>query len=66
MHLTTYVVHDILMRVKWAVDMADEFEQEFEALREDVQNEILALSMVLEQFGPGLGRPRADTPIFIG
>ena len=41
--------------------MADEFEQEFEALREDVQNEILALSMVLEQFGPGLGRPRADT-----
>jgi hypothetical protein len=41
--------------------MADEFEPEFEALPEDVQTEILALSLVLEQFGPQLGRPRVDT-----
>ena len=49
------------MHVPWGVEMADEFEPEFEALREDVQNEILALSLALEQFGPRLGRPRVDT-----
>jgi hypothetical protein len=47
--------------VRWAVDLADEFEPEFNALPEDVQTEILALSLVLEQFGPQLGRPRVDT-----
>ena len=41
--------------------MADEFEPEFDALHKDVQVEILALSLVLEQFGPQLGRPRVDT-----
>jgi hypothetical protein len=47
--------------VKWAVEIADEFEPEFDALHEDVRAEILALSIVLEQFGPQLGRPRVDT-----
>jgi hypothetical protein len=41
--------------------MADEFEPEFDALHEPVQTEILALSLLLEKFGPLLGRPRADT-----
>ncbi len=41
--------------------MADEFEPEFDALREEVRMEILALSLLLEQFGPQLGRPRVDT-----
>src|SRR5208282_4769186 len=41
--------------------MADEFEPEFDALHEDVQTEILALALLLEQFGPQLGRPRVDT-----
>jgi len=41
--------------------MADEFEPEFDSLREDVRTEILALSLVLEKFGPQLGRPRVDT-----
>ena len=41
--------------------MADEFEPEFQALHEDVRTEILALSIVLEQFGPQLARPRVDT-----
>ena len=49
------------MMVKWAVEMADEFEREFDVLHEEVQTEILALSLVLEQFGPQLGRPRVDT-----
>jgi hypothetical protein len=41
--------------------MADESEPEFEVLHEDVQTEILALSLLLEQFGPQLGWPRVDT-----
>lgn len=47
--------------MRWAVEVADQFEREFNALREDVQTEILALSLVLEKFGPQLGRPRVDT-----
>lgn len=34
---------------------------EFHALQEDVRTETLALSIVLQQFGPQLGRPRVDT-----
>jgi hypothetical protein len=41
-----------IVRVNWAVEMVDEFEPEFDALHEDVQTEILALSLVLEAFGP--------------
>jgi hypothetical protein len=41
--------------------MADEFEPEFDKLHEDVRTEILAWSVVLEQFGPQLTRPRVDT-----
>jgi hypothetical protein len=41
--------------------MADEFEPEFDALHEDVQFELLALALLLEQFGPQLGRPLVDT-----
>jgi hypothetical protein len=47
--------------VTWAVEIGDEFEPEFDALPEDAQAEILALSLLLEQFGPHLGRPRVDT-----
>jgi hypothetical protein len=47
--------------VNWAVEIADDFESEFDALHEDVRVEILALSGVLEKFGPRLGRPRVDT-----
>lgn len=41
--------------------MTDDFEPEFRSLHEDVRTEILALSLVLQQFGPQLGRPRVDT-----
>ncbi len=47
--------------VRWAVEIGDEFQPEFDELHEDVQTEILALSRLLQQFGPQLGRPRADT-----
>jgi len=47
--------------VRWVVEIGDEFEPEFDSLHEDVQTEILALSRLLQQFGPLLGRPRVDT-----
>jgi hypothetical protein len=50
-----------IQKVSWAVEIGDEFEPEFDALHEDVQTEILALSCLLQQFGPRLGRPRVDT-----
>jgi hypothetical protein len=46
--------------VPWTVEIGDEFEPEFNKLREDVRTEILALSRLLQQFGPLLGRPRVD------
>jgi hypothetical protein len=47
--------------VIWVVEIGDEFEPEFDSLGQDVQTEIMALSRLLQQFGPQLGRPRADT-----
>jgi hypothetical protein len=47
--------------VSWVVEVGDEFEPEFDALREDVRIGILALTRLLQQFGPQLGRPHVDT-----
>ena len=47
--------------MEWTVLIGDEFEPEFFALSRDVQDEMLALARLLQQFGPQLGRPRADT-----
>jgi len=49
------------MVVKWAVELADEFKPEFDALDQAVQREVLALARVLQEFGPQLGRPRVGT-----
>ncbi len=61
MSLTSYELHAIFSNVRWAVEIGEEFEAEFDALPTQVRTEILALSLVLEQFGPQLGRPRVDT-----
>jgi hypothetical protein len=50
----------MIMKV-WKVSFGDEFAPEFDELSELVQDELLALVRVLEEFGPMLGRPRADT-----
>ena len=47
--------------MEWVVEIGNEFEPEFDELDEDVRTEILALSRLLQQFGPQLGRPRVDT-----
>ncbi|PYX85259.1 MAG: addiction module toxin RelE [Acidobacteria bacterium] len=49
------------MAATWGVLLDEEFEPEFDALPQDVQNELLAHARLLQQFGPQLGRPRADT-----
>ena len=47
--------------VKWEVDLHDDFVPEYRELHKDVQDELLAHIELLEQVGPQLGRPRADT-----
>jgi hypothetical protein len=47
--------------MRWAVEISDEFESEFDALPEGVRVEILALALLLERFGPQLKRPHVDT-----
>ncbi|RYC29539.1 addiction module toxin RelE [Lichenibacterium minor] len=37
------------------------FEADFDKLPEAVQDQLLARTAMLEEFGPGLGRPYADT-----
>jgi hypothetical protein len=61
-----YVVDIIWMRchiigMGRTVEIGDEFKPEFFDLHEEVQTEILALTRLLQQFGPQLGRPRVDT-----
>lgn len=38
-----------------------EFDPEFDALPHAVQDELLAHAILLQRFGPQLGRPRVDT-----
>lgn len=45
----------------WTVIFQDDFDEEFKELHEDVQDELLAMVALLHEFGPHLGRPRADT-----
>jgi len=54
------------MSVSWVVEIGDEFVPEFDALHEEVQMEILALSRLLQQFGPswvGHGSTRSKAPV---
>ncbi|MGH6893629.1 MAG: type II toxin-antitoxin system RelE/ParE family toxin [Dongiaceae bacterium] len=45
----------------WTVLFHDDFQPEFHELRDSVQDELLAHALVLQRFGPLLGRPRVDT-----
>jgi hypothetical protein len=45
----------------WIVEFAEEFESEFDAFPQAVQDELLAQAKVVEQFGPMAKRPRVDT-----
>lgn len=45
----------------WSVLFHDDFDTEFAALDDDLQDELLAHAKLLEEFGPNLGRPTVDT-----
>ncbi len=45
----------------WRVQIAEEFEPEMSVLPLEVRRAILAHSRLLRQYGPQVGRPRADT-----
>jgi hypothetical protein len=45
----------------WIVRFDDAFEQEFLLLGQEIQDELLASVRLLADYGPGLGRPYADT-----
>jgi hypothetical protein len=47
--------------VAWTVLFHAEFQSEFDELQEAIQDELLARTGVLAEFGPGLGRPNVDT-----
>ena len=47
--------------MKWSVAFDDEFEIEFQAMPDELQNELLAHAVLLREFGPNLGRPSVDT-----
>jgi hypothetical protein len=47
--------------VNWEVEFHDDFNAEFDVLPREVQDEVLAHALLLERFGPQLGRPRVDT-----
>jgi hypothetical protein len=45
----------------WQVRFHDAFEVEFEAMTAEVQDELIATAKLLQDYGPKLGRPHADT-----
>ena len=47
--------------MEWEVLFCDEFVEEFGALPEALQDELLAHACLLREYGPQLGRPTVDT-----
>jgi len=47
--------------VKWEVEFHKDFDPEFDALPDDVQNELRAHARCWSGLAPRLGRPRVDT-----
>ena len=47
--------------MKWEIEFHKDFAPEFSTLPDEVQKELLAHALLLQRFGPQLGRPRVDT-----
>ena len=54
-----YSVHN--RAVAWIGIFHPEFDAEFQAMEESLQDEMLAHAKLLQDFGPNLGRPAVDT-----
>ena len=49
--------HTTYSAVKWIVEIGDEFEPEYDGLPDEVQDELLAMTRLLQHFGPQSKRP---------
>jgi hypothetical protein len=47
--------------MSWSILFHDDFADEFAVLAESLQDELLAHTLLLRDFGPSLGRPTVDT-----
>lgn len=47
--------------MKWSIVLHEKFETEFDEFNHEVQDQLLAHALLLEEFGPQLGRPSVDT-----
>lgn len=47
--------------MKWNIEFSSDFDIEFEQLSQEVQDECYSHLLLLEKFGPALGRPHVDT-----
>ncbi len=47
--------------MSWNVQFGDEFDVEFEAFAEEVQDNLLAVAKAVQMAGPKAGRPHVDT-----
>lgn len=54
-------LYNVPVVVAWGVEYTDEFEQWWETLEEEEQEAIDAAVELLQERGPALGRPLADT-----
>ncbi len=61
MHLTALFTSGHIQRMVWAVQSVAEFERWFLTLESGVRIEIAAKISLLQQVGPTLARPHADT-----
>ncbi len=55
------IVFKLYSDMNWKIEFHDEFEEEFDNLAETVRDAIFVKASLLEQIGPSLGRPHADT-----
>lgn len=61
MHLKTLGSPEHTMKKDWEIEFHDEFISEYRELHESVQNVLVALTTILREKGPSLGRPQVDT-----
>lgn len=53
----------MISQKKWEVSFHDAFDPEFDALPEDVQDELLAAAAAVQELGPAADRPHVGTLI---
>jgi len=53
----------LISQKKWEVSFHDAFDPEFDALPEDVQDELLAAAAAVQELGPAADRPHVGTLI---